>query len=225
MSLHPLYHTKTWVFDLDNTLYAPHSDLFGQIDVRMGAFISDLLDVDLVEARRVQKDYFFTYGTTLSGLIRHHNINPHTFMEYVHDIDLGVISADEVLDKALEVLPGDKLVYTNGSADHARRVLAKLEIEDRFTGIYDTAAADFIPKPDPGAFGDMIAHFKLDPARAVMVEDMARNLEPAFDAGMKTIWCPTDSEWSGKGADSRYIDYVVDDLPDWLLGVAMSGDE
>ena len=222
MSLHPLYHTKTWVFDLDNTLYAPHHALFDQIDVRMGEFISNLLNVDLVEAKRVQKDYFFTYGTTLSGLIRHHDIDPTTFMEYVHDIDLGAIPADEVLHRALEALPGEKLVYTNGSAEHARRVLAQLEISDHFIGIYDAASSDYIAKPDMGAFKAMMAHFNLDATTAVMVEDMACNLEPAFDLGMKTIWCPTESEWSGRGADSRYIDYVVDDLPDWLLGVAMS---
>jgi putative hydrolase of the HAD superfamily len=223
MTKHPLHDTCTWVFDLDNTLYAPHHALFDQIDVRMGEYIANLLNLDMVEAKRVQKDYFFTYGTTLNGLIHHHDIDPHTFLEYVHDIDLGAIPADEVLHKALELLPGDKLVYTNGSAEHARRVLAKLEITDHFMGIYDVAAADFVPKPERSAYEVMITQYGLDASRCVMVEDMARNLEPAFELGMKTVWCPTESEWSGKGADSRYIDYVVDDLPDWLLGVALSG--
>jgi putative hydrolase of the HAD superfamily len=222
MTKHPLHDTCTWVFDLDNTLYAPHHALFDQIDVRMGEYIANLLNLDMVEAKRVQKDYFFTYGTTLNGLIHHHDIDPHTFLEYVHDIDLGAIPADDVLHKALELLPGDKLVYTNGSAEHARRVLAKLEITDHFMGIYDVAAADFVPKPERSAYEVMITQYELDASSCVMVEDMARNLEPAFELGMKTVWCPTESEWSGKGADSSYIDYVVDDLPDWLLGVALS---
>lgn len=221
---HPLHDTETWVFDLDNTLYEPHSHLFDQIDARMGAFIAELLDVDLTEARRVQKDYFFTYGTTLSGLIRHHDIDPHTFLEFVHDIDLGVINPNEVLSRALAALPGRKLIYTNGSAEHARRVLARLEVTDHFEAVYDSAAAGFVPKPDTQAFHRMMGEYGIEPAKAVMVEDLARNLEPAYRAGMTTVWCPTESEWSSRGADTAYIDYIVDDLPDWLLGVATARD-
>lgn len=217
---HPLHHTESWVFDLDNTLYEAHTALFDQIDERMGIFIADALGVDREEAYRVQKEYFFTYGTTMSGLIRHHDIDPHTFMEFVHDIDLGVIKPNEVLGTALGALPGRKLVYTNGSAEHARRVLARLQITDHFEAIYDAASADFVPKPDADAFDRMIRQHKIVPQKAVMVEDLARNLEPAFEAGMTTVWVPTTSEWSSKGADSAYIDYVVDDLSNWLLGVA-----
>jgi putative hydrolase of the HAD superfamily len=217
---HELYNKATWIFDLDNTLYPAVCDLFAQIDVKMGAYISRLLSVDLIEARRVQKDYFMEYGTTLAGLMRHHDVDPHDYLDYVHDIDVTVVMPDERMAKALEVLPGRKIVYTNGSAGHAARVMQRLGITHLFEGTFDVLASDFIPKPDPGAFTALIEAYAIDPDDAVMVEDLAKNLIPAKDLGITTVWVPTASEWSRAGADRSFIDYVADDLSAWLADVA-----
>ena len=217
---HALFNMRTWIFDLDNTLYPAACDLFAQIDVKMGAYISKLLSVDLIEARRVQKDYFMEYGTTLAGLMRHHDVDPHDYLDYVHDIDVTVVMPDERMTKALEVLPGRKIVYTNGSAGHAARVMQRLGITHLFEGTFDVLASDFIPKPDPGAFTALIEAYSIDPDEAVMVEDLAKNLIPAHDLGITTVWVPTASEWSRDGADRSFIDYVADDLSAWLADVA-----
>ncbi len=218
--VHPLYGKATWIFDLDNTLYPAACDLFAQIDIKMGAYISNLLSVDLIEARRVQKDYFMQYGTTLAGLMRHHQVDPHDYLDYVHDIDVSVVMPDERMALALEKLPGRKIVYTNGSAGHAARVMARLGITHLFEGTFDVLASDFIPKPDPGAFTALIEAYAIDPDDAVMVEDLAKNLIPAKDLGITTVWVPTSSEWSRAGADGGFIDYVADDLSAWLADVA-----
>lgn len=220
---HPLHGAGTWIFDLDNTLYPAACDLFAQIDVKMGAYISNLLSVDLIEARRVQKDYFMQYGTTLAGLMRHHHIDPHDYLDYVHDIDVSVVMPDERMARALEVLPGRKIVYTNGSAGHAARVMERLGVTHLFEGVFDVLASDFIPKPDPGAFGALVEAYAIDPGDAVMVEDLAKNLIPAKDLGITTVWVPTGSEWSRAGADGGFIDYVADDLSAWLADVAELG--
>jgi putative hydrolase of the HAD superfamily len=217
---HPLYNTGTWIFDLDNTLYPAACDLFAQIDVKMGAYISELLSCDLTEARRVQKDYFHEYGTTLAGLMRHHEVDPHDYLDYVHDIDVSVVMPDERMARALEVLPGRKIVYTNGSDGHARRVMERLGITHLFEGIFDVLASDFIPKPDPGAFSAMVEAYAIDTGDAVMVEDLAKNLLPAHELGITTVWVPTTSEWSRAGADGGFIDHVAEDLSAWLANVA-----
>jgi putative hydrolase of the HAD superfamily len=217
---HALFDMRTWIFDLDNTLYPAACDLFAQIDVKMGAYISKLLSVDLIEARKVQKDYFMQYGTTLAGLMRHHEVDPHDYLDYVHDIDVSVVMPDARMARALKVLPGRKIVYTNGSAGHAARVMERLGITHLFEGTFDVLASDFIPKPDPGAFTALIEAYAIDPEEAVMVEDLAKNLIPAHDLGITTVWVPTASEWSRDGADRSFIDYVADDLSAWLADVA-----
>ncbi|MEM9880933.1 MAG: pyrimidine 5'-nucleotidase, partial [Pseudomonadota bacterium] len=132
----------SWIIDLDNTLYPAHSNLFAQIDVRMGTFIADMFDVDRVEARRIQKDYFKRYGTTLSGLIELHDVEPGHFLDYVHDIDVTPIAKDPALGRQLAALPGNRYIYTNGSYRHAERILEHLHISHLFDGIFDIAAAE-----------------------------------------------------------------------------------
>lgn len=213
-----------WIFDLDNTLYPPQCDLFSQIDVRMGRFISALLDVDLTEARRIQKAYFLRYGTTLKGLMDVHRVTPEDYLHYVHDIDVSPISPNPRLFRALAGLPGRKLVFTNGSVDHAQRVLGRLGIDRQIDDVFDIAAADYIPKPQPEAYERFVRAYDLCPRRAVMVEDMARNLAPAAALGMTTVWLNTAYEWGQVDLDAAVIDHVIDDLETWLEGQAGAGD-
>ncbi|MDP7241817.1 MAG: pyrimidine 5'-nucleotidase [Rhodospirillales bacterium] len=211
-----LRQTETWVFDLDNTLYPASTNLFGQIDLRMRDFIARSLNLGLEDARTLQKTYFHTYGTTLRGLMEHHAVDAHAFLDYVHDIDIDALSPSPALDTALTRLSGRKLIFTNASTDHARRVMKRLGMEHHFDSIFDIADADFEPKPVPAVYARLVERHRIDPKTSVMVEDIARNLEPAAALGMTTVWVRTDSEWGSQGNDGAHVHHVVDDLAAWL---------
>ncbi len=215
----PLDHVDAWIFDLDNTLYPPEADIFAQIDERMGRFIADLLDCDPVEARRVQKDYFHNHGTTLSGLMAHHDVEPHHFLDYVHDVDLTVLDRDPLLVEAIANLPGRKFIFTNGDAPYAMRVLDQLGLGASFEAIHDIHACGYAPKPTAAAYHTMIASFGIEPARSLFVEDMARNLKPAKALGMTTVWVNNGSERGAHEADASYIDIEITDPGQWLRSI------
>lgn len=206
----------TWIFDLDNTLYDANTDVFKQIDVRMGGFISNLLKLDAVEARKVQKDYLRDYGTTLKGLMENHAIDPRDFLDYVHDVDLSSVAYDEKLAAAISGLEGRKLVFTNGDVPHADRVLSRLGIEDEIEGVYDIALANYSPKPNKDAYEGFLRHFDVNPETAVMVEDMARNLIPAYELGMTTVWVNANCQWGKMDHSPDHIDVEIPTLSAWL---------
>jgi putative hydrolase of the HAD superfamily len=211
-----LRHVDCWIFDLDNSLYPASADLFALIDVRMGRFIQQLLGCDEAEARIVQKSFFRDHGTTLAGLMANHGTDPREFLDYVHDIDLARISADPRLVAALDRLPGRKFVFTNGDETYARRVLDKLGLANAFDGLHDIHAMDYVPKPDPRAYALMCERHGIAPERALMVEDMARNLAPAKKLGMVTVWIDNGSEQASHRADPAVIDYRITDIGAWL---------
>lgn len=221
----------TWIFDLDNTLYPPHSNLFTQVDQRMGAFIADLLDIDLATAKRLQKDYYRDYGTTLRGLMTVHGIDPHDFLAFVHDIDHSPIEPDPALGSALSLLQGRKFVLTNGSRTHAETVIGKLGIEGHFEDLFDIIAADFEPKPARPPYDRFVALHGIDPARAAMFEDLPRNLTVPKALGMQTVLVVARKEASNRAADFRQrwevdveepgaVDHVTDDLADFLATIS-----
>jgi putative hydrolase of the HAD superfamily len=207
---------ETWVFDLDNTLYPASSNLFAQVHVRMTEFIAGYLDVDAEEARRLQRSYFREHGTTLRGLMTVHGLDPQRFLDFVHEIDLSVLPPAVELDRALAALPGRKLVFTNGSTRHAERILEHLGLAGHFTGIFDIAAAGYIPKPDPAGYAALVERFGVTAHRSAMVEDMAKNLVPAAALGMTTVWVRTDHDWAVEGSSEPHVHHVTDDLPRWL---------
>lgn len=216
----PLSHVDTWIFDLDNTLYPGRCNLFAQVDRRMGEFIGRTLGLDPVAARALQKRYFREHGTTLRGLMLVDGIAPYDYLDYVHDIDLTPVLPDPALKDALAALGGRMLVYTNGSTAHAERVLDRLGVRGAFEAIVDIVDAEYLCKPDPVAYGRMVARYGVTPAAAAMVEDIARNLEPAHALGMTTVWLRGENDWGAPPGDARYIDHTIDDLPGWLAGVA-----
>ncbi len=214
-------HIEAWVFDLDNTLYPSECDLFAQIDVRMSEFVANYLGLDLAEARRIQKQYYYDHGTTLSGLIKLHNLKPEEFLEYVHDIDLSPVPANPQLDQELEALPGRKIVFTNGSRTHAENVLNHLSITHHFDAIIDIAASDYIPKSQPRAFELFLEQSLVEPKRAAMFDDLHSNLAPAKELGMTTVWLKTHKDWSnGKGERSAeppdHVDHATENLTSFL---------
>ena len=211
-----LARTETWVFDLDNTLYPATCNLFAEVDVRIGRYIADLLGISAEEARAVQKRYFREYGTSLRGLMTHHQIDPLDYLDYVHDIDISRVSPSPELARTLARLPGRKLVFTNGSLAHAEWVMRRLGVTDQFEAVFDIIEAGYLPKPEPAVYANLIGRHAIDPRRAVMVEDIARNLVPAAALGMTTAWVRGDSHWGNEGADGDHVHHVIDDLVGWL---------
>jgi putative hydrolase of the HAD superfamily len=211
-----LAHVESWIFDLDNSLYRPSSNLFELIDLRMGEYIQRLLACDPVEARRVQKAHFLEHGTTLAGLMRDHGVDPHDFLDFVHDIDLARLAADPDLVAALDRLPGRKFVFTNADEFYARRVLDRLGLANAFDGLHDIHAMAYRPKPHPISYSAMCERLAIDPERALFVDDMARNLAPAKALGMITVWLDNGSERGGHEADREAIDYIASDVGAWL---------
>ena len=169
-------HVETWVFDLDNTLYPPSARLFDQIEVRMTAWVMQALNVDRPEADRLRRHYWETHGTTLAGLMREHGVDPGPYLTDVHDIPFDALTPDPTLAARIAALPGRRIVYTNGCAPYAERVLDARGLSGLFDAVYGVEHAGFHPKPDRLAFETVFARDGLTPARAAMFEDDARNL-------------------------------------------------
>jgi putative hydrolase of the HAD superfamily len=212
---------ETWIFDLDNTLYPAECDLFSLVSQRMTVFIANKFSLSPDDARARQKKYFQSHGTTLRGLMTEHGTEPAEFLDFVHDIDFSRVAPSPLMAAALPLLPGRKYVFTNASKDYAGKVLARLGIDAHIDGIFDIEAAGFMPKPDPAAYRKMLEDLAIDPHSALMVEDIARNLKPAADLGMRTAWVPNSSSWSKAGAEGMSFDFVVEDLPRWLHEMAL----
>jgi len=209
-------HVRDWIFDLDNCLYPASAGLFDLIDQRMGGYIERLLGCDPAEARRVQKSHFHEHGTTLAGLMAEHDVDPHDFLGDVHDIPLDRIVPNERLATGLSLLPGRKFLFTNGDEPYARRVLAAIGVDGHFDGLHDIHASELKPKPDPHGYALLCRRFAIDPAHALMVEDMAGNLRSAKALGMTTVWVDNGSERGAHGADPAFIDHSIADVGEWL---------
>ncbi|MBJ27112.1 MAG: pyrimidine 5'-nucleotidase [Alphaproteobacteria bacterium] len=223
---HPKYklldEIETWVFDLDNTLYPSNSKLFDQVSKRIGLYISKNLNIPITEARIVQKDFFHKYGTTLRGLMLEHKINPDEFLAYVHDIDFSTLSLANDLDNALNNIDGRKIVFTNADSSYASKVLIQLGLENHFSEIFDIVAADYIPKPNPEAYKIFIKKHDFDPNTAIFFEDILRNLGPAKEMGMTTVWIKNNDTWALPGSDGVEAHYQTKNLGVWLNSISTS---
>jgi putative hydrolase of the HAD superfamily len=214
---------ETWVFDLDNTLYPHDLNLWQQIDERIRSFVSDFLRVTHDEAFRVQKDYYRRYGTTMRGLMAEHGLNPDDFLEFVHQIDHSPLLPNPALGEAIDKLPGRKLILTNGTRKHAEAVMRRLDIDRHFEDVFDIAAADLDPKPLPQVYDRFLHKHGVDPRRAAMFEDLARNLEVPYTLGMTTVLVVPEKTrevfregWELEGRDAPHVDHVTDDLAGFL---------
>ncbi len=213
---------NTWIFDLDNTLYPPTNALFAQIDIKMGEFISDKLNMSLKEAKDLQKHYYRTYGTTLRGLMTEHAMDPHAFLDHVHDIDHSVLAPDATLAKTLAALPGRKFIFTNGSRRHAEDVSDRLGISHVFEDMFDIVAAEFAPKPDARPYQLFLSATGTEPEASAMFEDLARNLQVPHTLGMRTILVTGGEDrsaranWENDGEGAGHIDHRTDNLTAFL---------
>ena len=217
--LHPI---KFWLFDLDNTLYSGKTKVFEQIDKKMSKYISEKLNVDIKEAKEIQKSYFYQYNTTLYGLIKNHKINPDEFLNFVHDIDISFLKKDLDLAQELEKLDGKKIIFTNGSRKHAINITQRLGIDQYFDDIFDIVDCDFIPKPSIKPYKKLVEKHKIDPNLCVFIEDIARNLKPAYEMGMKTVWIQNDEPWAKKFSDSNFVNYKTNNLSEFLKKINLT---
>ncbi|MBM5786612.1 MAG: pyrimidine 5'-nucleotidase [Pelagibacterales bacterium] len=211
-----LKKVKYWIFDLDNTLYPSSTNLFSKIDKLMATFIIDKLKVTHDEALQMKNDYFRKHGTTLNGLIKNHKIDPHDFLEFVHNIDYSFLKKNAKLNDQIKILPGEKIIFTNGSKKHAERVIETLEIEKNQFSIFDIVDSDFIPKPEKKPYEKLISQFKIIPEQSIFIEDIARNLRPAHELGMQTAWVINSDEWASEGHGEDHIHYKINKLEDFL---------
>ena len=207
---------KFWLFDLDNTLYSGDTKVFDQVDKKMSKFISEKLKVSLEEAKKIQKNYFHEYNTTLNGMIKNHDINANEFLEFVHDVDLEFLKKDEPLKTEIEKLKGKKIIFTNGSKAHASNVTSKIGIEQLFDGVFDIVDSDFYPKPSLEPYKKIIENYKIVPEYCIFFEDIARNLKPAYELGMKTVWIENNEPWAAKYSDEEFVNYKTGSLTNFL---------
>src|SRR5207344_3362694 len=218
---------ETWVFDLDNTLYPHHLNLWQQVDERIRAYVCDFLKVSCDEALRVQKDYYKRYGTTMRGMMAEHGMKPDDYLEFVHQIDHSPLEPDPALGAALEKLPGRKLILTNGTKKHADAVVARLELHGHFEDVFDIVAAELDPKPSAATYDRFLKAHNVAPTRAAMFEDLSRNLEVPHALGMTTVLVVPPlareqagetgrQDWERAGRDAAHVDHITDDLTGFL---------
>ena len=122
---------KFWLFDLDNTLYDGATKVFDQVDKKMSKFISEKLNVSLEEARKIQKNYFQEYNTTLNGMIKNHKIDADEFLEFVHDVDLSFLDRNKFLEEEIKKLIGKKIRKSDGVVFDEQRMYP--EVLDAFS--------------------------------------------------------------------------------------------
>ncbi len=211
-----LANIKFWLFDLDNTLYDGATKVFDQVDKKMSQFISKKLNVSIDEARKIQKNYFQEYNTTLNGMIKNHKIDADEFLEFVHDVDLSFLDKDKELEDEIKKLNGKKIIFTNGSRTHALNVTKRIGIDKLFDGIFDIRDCEFIPKPSKEPYKKLVECYKIEPQYCIFFEDIARNLRPAHELGMKTVWIKNNEPWAAKYSDSDFINYKTDNLAKFL---------
>ena len=203
-------HVETFIFDLDNTLYPPAVRLFDQIELRMTAYVMDALGVDKAKADFLRKHYWQKHGTTLAGLMREHGVDPGPYLDDVHDISFAALEPDPVLAERIGALDGRKIVYTNGPAPYARKVLKARGLAESFEAVFGIEHAKFKPKPERGAFEEILDQFGAAAGAAAMFEDDARNLEAPKAMGMRTVHVAPEAK------PAPHIDFHTDDLSHFL---------
>jgi putative hydrolase of the HAD superfamily len=222
-------HIDSWVFDLDNTLYPHHVNLWQQVDARINQFVGSWLNISSEDARVLQKDYYRRFGTTMRGMMTLHGVHADDYLAYVHKIDHSPLQPNPAMGEAIANLPGRKLILTNGSVDHVDAVLERLGLSTHFDGVFDIIAAELEPKPAPQTYQKFLALHSVDPTRAAMFEDLSRNLVVPHQLGMTTVLVVPDGskevmreDWELEGRDAVHVDHVTDDLTGFLRGLVKS---
>ena len=221
MIVHLQKKIDTWIFDLDNTLYSADSGIFQQVSTLMGEFVAKHLKINIKEAKKIQRKYYKKHGTTLRGLMDNHGVDPDLFLKEVHNLDYSIVNPNNELTESLKSLNGEKFIFTNANKKHAGIILDKLQIADLFAGIFDIKMANYIPKPEIEPYEKLIETYNINPHRAAMFDDIAKNLVPASKIGFTTVWIDVGHEnFSDDVARSKkYLDHQTTSLPNWLNSI------
>lgn len=220
-------HVDTWVFDLDNTLYPHHANLWEQVDNRITTWMASFYGIDGLSARGLQKYYYQRYGTSLRGLMIDEGLDPANFLDFAHDIDHSPLEPNPLLGTALSLLPGRKLIFTSGTTRHAMNIIRKLGVEEHFGDVFDIVSANYLPKPAADTYASFFARHDVDPSRAAMFEDLSRNLVVPHERGMRTVLVVPRRDalvirdaWELDNTKAEHVDYITDDIAGFVTDLA-----
>jgi len=211
-------HIDSWIFDLDLTLYGPEANIMAQVRDRIALYVERHFNISSDAAHQIRHTYWKKYGTTLGGLMAEHAVDPHGYLDFVHDVDMSLLQPAANLRGQIEALPGRKLIFTNADAPYAHRVLAARGLDGVFEDIFDIHRMQHMPKPESASYDRLCTELHIDPTRALFVEDSAHNLRPAKALGMTTIWVNHDIKTDSNDAEP-FIDHEIADVSGWLSSI------
>ena len=191
--------TPIWLFDLDNTLHNASHAIFPAINVKMNAYIQRVLEqrglpseAAVVDALRFE--YWHRYGTTMQGMVLHHQVSAAEFLHETHMFDelAGMVRAERGLLRLLRRLPGHKILLTNAPRRYAHELMRELGLHRDFRQQISVEMMHvhrhMRPKPSRQFLRKLLAKQRLPASRCVLVEDTLANLRAAKAVGLRTVW-------------------------------------
>ena len=217
---------QNWIFDLDNTMYDINLGLFKKISNRITDFIMSKYSLDIDQAKKIQKEYYLKYGLTLRGLIVEKKIEPEEFLDYVHDVEHPELEKNDHLISKIRILEGKKIIFTNATSKHAKKILKILELEHDFDQIIDIKDLEYIPKPDKRSYKKLLECLNLNKEnldKTIFFEDTVKNLIPAKELGITTVWMKNSINEKDFIKNCNFIDYSFNNLNEFLDTIKMRG--
>ena len=217
---------QNWIFDLDNTMYDMNLGLFKKISNRITDFIMSKYSLDIDQAKKIQREYYLKYGLTLRGLIVEKKLEPEEFLDYVHDVEHPELKKNDQLISKIRILEGKKIIFTNATSKHAKKILNILELEDDFDQIIDIKDLEYIPKPDKRSYKKLLECLNLNEEnldKTIFFEDTVKNLIPAKELGITTVWMKNSINEKDFMKNYNFIDYSFNNLNEFLDTIKMRG--
>jgi|TARA_B100002019_G_scaffold120852_1_gene103791 putative hydrolase of the HAD superfamily len=217
---------QNWIFDLDNTMYDINLGLFKKISNRITDFIMSKYSLDIDQAKKIQKEYYLKYGLTLRGLIVEKKLEPEEFLDYVHDVEHPELEKNDQLISKIRLLEGKKIIFTNATSNHAKKILKILELEHDFDQIIDIKDLEYIPKPDKRSYKKLLECLNLNKEnldKTIFFEDTVKNLIPAKELGITTVWMKNSINEKDFIKNCNFIDYSFNNLNEFLDTIKMRG--
>ena len=217
---------QNWIFDLDNTIYDVNLGLFKKISNRITDFIMSKYSLDIDQAKKIQKEYYLKYGLTLRGLIVEKKLEPEEFLDYVHDVEHPELEKNDQLISKIRILEGKKIIFTNATSKHAKKILKILELEHDFDQIIDIKDLEYIPKPDKRSYKKLLECLNLNKEnldKTIFFEDTVKNLIPAKELGITTVWMKNSINEKDFIKNCNFIDYSFNNLNEFLDTIKMRG--
>ena len=217
---------QNWIFDLDNTMYDINLGLFKKISNRITDFIMSKYSLDIDQAKKIQKEYYLKYGLTLRGLIVEKKLEPEEFLDYVHDVEHPELKKNDQLISKIRILEGKKIIFTNATSKHAKKILKILELEHDFDQIIDIKDLEYIPKPDKRSYKKLLECLNLNKEnldKTIFFEDTVKNLIPAKELGITTVWMKNSINEKDFIKNCNFIDYSFNNLNEFLDTIKIRG--